>query len=98
MPDEHEAPKPSEDRALEALAALSTSLSSDIAHKFLDLIRQTSTMSVETALSADKQVALLLGGYIDAQGKEIAELKRRMARSERIAVELIARGREARRK
>ena len=93
MSDEHEADEPTADKAL---AALSTSLNSDVAHKLLDLVRQTSTMSVETALDADKKVAGLLGGYIDAQAKEIAKLQRRTVRLEKTVVALIGRRREAR--
>lgn len=91
MADEHEAHKPADDKALAALVALSASLNSDVAHKLLDLVRETSTMSVKTSLEADAKVASLLGGLIGAQAARIKRL-------EKIAVALIAREREGRRK
>ena len=64
----------------------------------MDLVRETSTLSVTTALDADKKVASLLGGFIEGQAKEIKTLRAKVTRLERISVELIARGRDGRRK
>ena len=72
-----------------ALAALATSLSEGTGKALLDLVRETSHLSVETALDADKKVAGMLGSFIAAQDARIKRL-------EKIAVALIADRREKR--
>jgi hypothetical protein len=85
----------------EALAALIAAVGDGqhtLAAKLVDLVRDVTHLGVETSMTATKRVADLLLAAIAAQTQEIAELKRRMTRLEKTAVQLIARGRNGRRK
>ena len=90
--DEHEAHTPTADEAMAALAALASAISKetgDVASALMGLVRETSSMSVTTALEFDRKIAAMLGGIIAAQDARIKRL-------EKIAVALIADRREKR--
>jgi hypothetical protein len=99
--DSEHGPKPTIDEEMAALAALVANINDKTdatAGLLVDTLRETSTLTARTSLEGTKKVADMLLAIINAQGLQIAELKRRTVRLERTAVALIARGRSGRRK